>query len=198
MPASTKGPGYVARQHLSLSAYSGLRPVHSRWLPRRRNPITRRRRLAAWQNGFRSAATVGNIVRYNEAVSGARVRATTALALAFWVVVVATEWALPVTDVTPAHGHHALSSALPTGHALVTEHPHVSDASTPLAPDTFAEAVLPRTSTTLVALGLIAAVAAVVLLWHQTTLAAVRGPPRPLPTVLSGRVILTRLCIARR
>ena len=198
MSPSMKSAGYVADQQLSRIAYSGLRPVHRRWLPSRRNPITRRRQLAAWRAGFRSAATVANIVRYNEAVSGTRVRAAIALALAFWVVVVATEWALPVTDATPAHGHHALSSALPTEHAVVIDHPHISDASTPLAPDTFAEAVLPRASTALVALGLIAAVAAVGLLWNHTTLAAVRGPPRPLATVLSGRVMLTRLCIARR
>jgi hypothetical protein len=198
MSSSTMGADYVVRQHLSFKDDSGLRPVHRRWLPRRCHPIPRRRQLAAWWAGFRSAATVGNIVRYNGAASGTRVRATIVLALAFWVVIVAAEWALPVTDATPTHGHHALPAAALSEHAVVLDHPHISDASTPLASDTFAEAVLPRASSGLVALGLIAAVAAVVLLWHQTTLAAVRGPPRPLSSVLSGRVMLTRLCIARR
>lgn len=121
-----------------------------------------------------------------------------ALALAFWVLAVAAEWTLPVTDITPEHGPHALSSAAFNEHAVLTEHPHIGDASALLAPDTFAAAVLPRASTALAALGLITAVAAAVLLWRQTTLASVRGPPRPLSTVLSGRVMLTRLCIARR
>ncbi len=81
---------------------------------------------------------------------------------------------------------------------MVIEHPHISDGSVPLLPDTVAEGVLPRTSTILIALGgLIAALAVAASLWSQSTLAVVRGPPRPLATVISGRVRLTRLCIAR-
>lgn len=132
------------------------------------------------------------------AIPGTRTRAVIALALALWIVAVAAEWALPVGDIAPAHGPHALSSALVGEHALVIDHPHIGDAPAPLPPDAFAEVILPRPSTSLVALGLIAALAVVAARWHQPALAAIRGPPRPRSTVLSGRVMLTRLCIARR
>lgn len=132
------------------------------------------------------------------AVPGTRTRAAIALAVALWLVAVAAEWALPVIEVAPAHGPHALSSALIGEHPVVTEHPHIGDVPTPLPPDAIAEAILPRASTSLVALGLIAALAVAAVCWHQPALAAIRGPPRPRSTFLSGRVMLTRLCIARR
>jgi hypothetical protein len=137
-----------------------------------------------------AADTVGNIVSHNDAVSRTPVRAFVALVLAFWVLVVTAEWALPGTEIAPAHSH--------TDSAVVAEHPHMSDGSDPLAPDTFSEAVLPRVHTALIALGLIAALAAMVPLWGQTKLPVIRGPPRPISWSLSGRVMLTRLCIARR
>ncbi|WP_459167236.1 putative copper homeostasis (lipo)protein LpqS [Mycolicibacterium flavescens] len=132
------------------------------------------------------------------AVPATRVRAVIALALAFWVVAVATQWTLPVDDVAPPHGPHAVASASVGEHPVVIDHPHIGDAPTPLPPDAFAEAVLPRASTSLIALGLTAALAVVAVWWRQPALAAIRGPPRAQSTVLSGRVILTRLCIARR
>jgi hypothetical protein len=132
------------------------------------------------------------------AVPGTRTRAAIALALALWIVAVATEWALPVNEVAPAHGPHALPSSLIGEHPVVIDHPHIGDAPTPLPPDAIAEAILPRTSTSLVALGLIAALAVAAVRWHQPALAAIRGPPRPRSTLLSGRVMLTRFCIARR
>lgn len=132
------------------------------------------------------------------AVPGTRTRAAIALALALWIVAAAADWALPVGDVAPAHGPHALSSALVGEHPVVIDHPHIGDAPAPLPSDAFAEAVLPRPSTSLVALGLIAALAVVAVRWHQPALAAIRGPPKPRSNVLSGRVMLTRFCIARR
>lgn len=132
-------------------------------------------------------------------------RSAVALILAFWVVVIGAQWTLPGTDIAPAHGPHALQSAvhpeLP-GHAehthVIAEHPHMQDASVPQVPDTLVEAVMPRANTALLALGVLTVVALLAPLWHQTPLAGIRGPPRAFPRVLTGRVILTRLCIARR
>ncbi|UUO01984.1 hypothetical protein M4D79_27800 [Mycolicibacterium novocastrense] len=137
-------------------------------------------------------------MRYQMAVPASRIRAALALGVALWLVAVAAQWALPVDEVTPAHGPHALSSALIGDHPIVLDHQHIGDASPTVPPDTLAEAVLPRASTSLVLLGLIAALAVVAACWHQPALAAIRGPPKSRPSVLSGRVLLTRLCIARR
>lgn len=146
---------------------------------------------------FRSAATVGNIVRYNVPVPRTRWRAAVAVILAFWVVVVGAEWALPGTE-TPHHGPHASAAGPHGGFAVVADHPHFESGSTPLAPETIAEAALPRATVTLIALALIGAIAAVSPFWRQTSLTAIRGPPRRLVAPDSGRVLLTRLCIARR
>jgi hypothetical protein len=170
--------GYLVRQGLSIR------------LLRRRGAITRWRQVAGPRVTSRSAATVGNIVGFNEAVARMPVRKAVALALAFWVVVIGAEWALPGTDVTEPHAH--------TGPVVAVNHPHIGDGSTPSAPDTFAEAVLPRTFTALAALGLIAGLATAVLHRGQSILAAIRGPPRAQFVNLSGRAVLTRLCIARR
>ncbi|KUI22242.1 hypothetical protein AU193_18100 [Mycobacterium sp. GA-1285] len=121
-----------------------------------------------------------------------------ALALALWVVAVAAGWTLPANDIAPAHGPHALSSALGHEQSVVVEHSHISDAPIPLPPDAIAEGVLPRTSNSLLALALIGTLTAVLVRWRQPELAAIRGPPRQRSAVLSGRVRLTRLCIARR
>lgn len=155
--------------------------------------ITRWRQDPGLPVAQRSAATVGNILRYNDnARPHAPLRAVIAVALTFWVVVVGAEWALLGADVTPAHGPHAVSTS-----PVIVEHPHIDNGPAPLAPDTFAMAVLPRVYTALVALGLVAALAAVVSLLRESTLPSIRGPPRALSEILSGRVLLTRLCIAR-
>lgn len=146
---------------------------------------------------FRSADTVGNIVRYNVPVPRTRWRAVIALILAFWVVVVGAEWAVPGAEASH-HGPHASAAGPNGGFAVVADHPHFESGSTPLAPDTVAEAALPRATVTLIALALIGAIAAVLPFWRQTSLTAIRGPPRRLVAPDSGRVLLTRLCIARR
>lgn len=137
-------------------------------------------------------------MRYQVAVPASRIRAALALGMALWLVAVAAQWALPVNEVTPPHGPHALSSALVGDHPVVVDHQHIGDASPTLPPDALAEAVLPRASTSLVLLGLITALVVIAVCWHQPTLAAIRGPPKSRPSVLFGRVLLTRLCIARR
>ncbi|MFV9632902.1 hypothetical protein [Mycobacterium neumannii] len=136
-------------------------------------------------------------MRYQLAVPASRIRAALALGMALWLVAVTAQWALPVNEVTPAHGPHTLSSALVSDHPVVVDHQHIDDASPTLPPDALAEAVLPRASTSLILLGLIAALAVIAVCWHQPALVAIRGPPKSRPSVLSGRVLLTRLCIAR-
>lgn len=162
-----------------------------------RDAVTTRCRVGGSTDGFRSAATVGDIVRYNVPVPPARWRAVVASILAFWVVVVGAEWALPGVETTH-HGPHASAAGPHGGFAVVADHPHFESGSTPLAPDTVAEAALPRATVTLIALALIGAIAAVLPFWRQASLSAIRGPPRRLAAPASGRVLLTRLCIARR
>ncbi|OBG17477.1 hypothetical protein A5765_06145 [Mycolicibacterium celeriflavum] len=119
------------------------------------------------------------------------------LALAFWFVVVGFDWALPTPDVAPHHGPHALSAAYPDS-AVITPHEHVRDGSAPVDREAFAEAVLPRSNTALVALAILAALAVLLPFWLDGRLTAVRGPPKVPLHHVSGRVLLTRLCIARR
>ncbi|MDN4519688.1 MULTISPECIES: hypothetical protein [Mycolicibacterium] len=78
------------------------------------------------------------------------------------------------------------------------DHPHFQHASAAISPDTFATAVVPRVATVLVALGLAVAVAAAWLYRGHGIWAAVRGPPRGLGPVVSGRQLLARFCISRR
>ncbi len=197
MLANAQCSAAVARLHSSGSMQRASGSTHRRWRRPYRGAVTTMRRVRGRRTDARSAATFGTIVNSNVGFLGTRTRALIALVLASWVVVVAAEWALPIGDQPSAHGPHALSSDLLPDHSVVIEHPHISDGSVPLLPDTVAEGVLPRTSTILIALGLIAALAVAASLWSQSTLAVVRGPPRPLATVISGRVRLTRLCIAR-
>ena len=56
----------------------------------------------------------------------------------------------------------------------------------------------PRATVALMALGLLAAMVAVAVFYRGAPLALIRGPPRGVGEVLTGRVLLTRLCIARR
>lgn len=166
---------------------------------RDREAVTTWRQLTGADVGRRTAATVGNIVRYTGVGHGQRRRAVVALLLAFWVVVIGAEWALPGLEPHPPHAPHPIT-ADSTAHLAPgpVDHSHISSGSTPLAPDTFAEAVLPRGTTGLVALGLVAAAAAAATLWQQAALAAIRGPPRRVAVNTAGRATLTRLCIARR
>ncbi|MCG5432632.1 hypothetical protein LV457_10070 [Mycobacterium sp. MYCO198283] len=133
--------------------------------------------------------------------TGPRQRRQTAVAvfLAFWVIVVGAEWALPGLDPAPQHGAHGLATSPVGALAPVTiEHPHLSSGSAPESPELFAEAVLPRGTVALLALGLIAAAVTVLTLWRHLAPAAVRGPPRRKASASTGRQTLTRLCIARR
>jgi hypothetical protein len=157
------------------------------------------RQLGGWLVADPRAVTVGHIVRYDEARAGTRLRSAAALAVALWVVLIAAQWELPLSDASAAHPHAAgAQSAHSVEWAVITDHAHVQDGSTPAVPQTIAAAVLPRASIGLIALGLIAAVIVLAGSCARGVLATVRGPPRALVTVLSGQQVLTRFCIARR
>ncbi|WP_395308850.1 hypothetical protein V4U86_26645 [Mycobacterium sp. AMU20-3851] len=123
-----------------------------------------------------------------------------AAAIAFWIAIVGAESALVGMQSAPdPHGPHALIAHGADASVLVAvEHPHVSRGGAPLAPDTFAEAVLPRATMTLLVLALVAFLVGVPLLWRHRVTAAPRGPPRARSHTLSGRDVLAQFCIARR
>lgn len=129
---------------------------------------------------------------------GRRWRAAFAALIAFGIVIVGAEWALPGIELAPLHAPHALiATGVGEETSIAVDHPHFSKGGAALSPEAITEAVVPRGIVSLVALGLVTAVAVLTALWRQTTLAATRGPPRT-PIALSGRDLLTRMCIARR
>lgn len=143
---------------------------------------------------------MGNIVSNLDTTSVRRRRAFAVAMIAFWVVIVGAESALVSRQSAPqAHSPHALIAHAADASVLVAiEHPHVSRGETPLSPDTFAEAVLPRRTVSLLIVAILAFLGGVPLLWRNRVVAAPRGPPRIRPHTLSGREVLARLCIARR
>lgn len=143
------------------------------------------------------AATVGNIVRYNDAPTVKRHRACVALVLALWVGVIGAQWAWSATSDATAHGSHATVDGAHGEFAVPLDHPHLEDSSAPALPDTFAEAVLSRAAFPLVAIGLAAAIAGAAMASWPGVWAAVRGPPRSHPRIVPGQQLLIRLCIAR-
>ncbi|MCP9276344.1 putative copper homeostasis (lipo)protein LpqS [Mycolicibacterium arenosum] len=134
---------------------------------------------------------------YIDGSSSQRRRAVVAVFLAFWTIIVAAEWALPGTEAAPAHGPHPLASAVGAPVAVQLDHPHISQGGSAPSPESFAEAVLPRGTITLIALAMVSALAVLPALWRYAPLAPIRGPPRS-PVAQTGRHVLVRLCIARR
>ena len=87
------------------------------------------------------------------------------------------------------------------GHTLpsvTAEHPHARDGSILPAPELFATAGLPRSATTLLALGLVVALCVATVCWCASRTLTSRGPPRQAAVTHTGRAVLTRLCISRR
>ncbi|MDO0974367.1 hypothetical protein [Mycolicibacterium frederiksbergense] len=143
---------------------------------------------------------MGNTVSYRDATSARRRRAVVAAMVAFWVVIVGAESALVGRQSAPdTHGPHALIAHAADASVLVAiEHPHVSRGDTPLSPDTFAEAVLPRGTVSLLVVALLAFLVGVPLLWRHRVVSAPRAPPRASSHTLSGRDVLAQFCIERR
>jgi hypothetical protein len=163
-----------------------------------RGAITTWRRIGGSPNQARSAATVGCIVRYNDAPFGARRHAVIALLVVLVVLAAGTGWKL--TDHSPPahHGPHALSSHSLNDSAAVVEHPHVQDGSVAVTPVAFAEAALPRSVTLLAAIGLVAVIGVAFLRLATGASSVIRGPPRWGSCLVAGQQLLLRLCIARR
>lgn len=142
---------------------------------------------------------------YRESVPSAPARAAIALTLALLLLATGAHWDHSADDTAPAHGPHALNSVWAAEVGVVTdhqhpvvEHPHVQDASNQVAHESFSATVLRRAVTGLVALGLFLVALTMAPLWRQLSQSGARGPPRLTASILSGRVLLTRLCIARR
>jgi len=107
---------------------------------------------------------------------------------------------LGAKPVATAHAHAAPMLVAP-GHTLPSvtpEHPHARDGSILPAPELFATAGLPRSATTLLALGLAVALCVATVCWCARRTVTSRGPPRRAATITTGRAVLTRLCISRR
>lgn len=120
--------------------------------------------------------------------------------IALWIAIIGAASASAGSEVDRvAHGPHALvAHAVDASVLVAVEHPHVSRGEVPLSPDTFADAVLPRGTVSLLVLALVMALSGIPLLWRRRVGAAPRGPPRAASHTLSGRDVLARLCIARR
>lgn len=107
---------------------------------------------------------------------------------------------LGAKPVATAHAHAAPMLVAP-GHTLpsvTAEHPHARDGSILPAPELFATAGLPRSTTTLLALGLVVALCVATVCWCASRTLTSRGPPRQVAVLHTGRAVLTRLCISRR
>jgi len=125
------------------------------------------------------------------------VQSAVALAVASWVLVIAADLGVTWSDAPTTHGPHPVASAPGAEFAAILEHPHMQDDSAQAMPDILAGAVVPRAATVLLALGLLAAVAVLASSFGRSAMAAMRDPPCTPLSVLSGRQLLTRFCIAR-
>ena len=146
-----------------------------------------------------SAATVGNIVSYIDATSRQRRRALLGALLAFWIVIVGAEWALPGTEPPTVHAPHTLTaSARGAPVSAEFDHPHASTGDGACYLDLLMDVIAPRGAFMLIALALAAAVTVAPMLWRGAGVSPIRGPPRIPVWHQSGRDMLVRLCIARR
>lgn len=96
------------------------------------------------------------------------------------------------------HPPHALLSSLGGEVWVNPDHSHLLNGSVTHCHNDFATAVLPRSSTTLIQLGVATVVVAVIAMLASLVAPAGRGPPSALSWPSGGQTILTRLCVARR
>lgn len=120
----------------------------------------------------------GNTVSYLDATSVRRRRAVVAAMIVVWVVIVGADSTLVGRQSAPdMHGPHALIAHTADAPVLVAiEHPHVSRSDTPLTPDTFAEAVLPRGAVSLLVVAFMAFLVGGSLLWRHRGGIGLAGP----------------------
>lgn len=140
-----------------------------------------------------------SIVRINDARTTPWWRPAIALAAVVWALVVAAEIAAPSVGASSPHLPHTLATSSGAEFAVVNDHLHFEDGSSPLAPPAFSTAIVPRgAAAALVALGVCAAAAVLSSFLTRPTVVPVRGPPRRSVLGLTGRDLATRLCVDRR
>lgn len=137
-------------------------------------------------------------MRPTDARTTSRLHAAVALFAAVWMLTITADSALPLSQTATPHHPHAVAMSDDGDLALLADHPHIGNGSSPAPRDIFTAVLPPRTGTALIALGLIAALAAAGALFARIVLPATRGPPRLHSALLTGQQLTTRLCIARR
>lgn len=121
-----------------------------------------------------------------------RLRSVVLLAVVAWAAVLVVNCGLVGSD-----GHHTHGSDASSAVELVAiSHAFLDDCGSALSP--LATAVSPAAAPALMVLGLIAASVMVAAMFAEYLRPGVRGPPRSLAGFLTGRAVVTRLCIARR
>ncbi|KAA1245098.1 hypothetical protein F0Q45_24450 [Mycobacterium simiae] len=142
-------------------------------------------------------------MRFVGAAGTSRLRYVVAVAsvawMALWVVVIGAHNELFHSESPVPHPAHALATSLGAEFAINVDHPHVSKHSSSAHPEQFMTAVLPRSASTVLAVGVVTVMAAAGAGWliHHVVPAG-RGPPVGPAAVLAGRDILVRFCLSCR
>ena len=131
------------------------------------------------------------------AVPLASARIWTAIGLTFIVALLAAPLASLAAS-PDAHVDHHISATGAPDHLASVDHEHVALAMIPGAPDALADALVPRTRISLLAMGLIFPVALMGGMSLRQRNTGGRDPPRTRILVSSGRYVLARHCISRR
>lgn len=112
------------------------------------------------------------------------------------VLVLGASVALPLCDIAPAHSHRSVSASVDPVLALAN-HDHIQEEST-CSSDMSAAAVLPRI-VPLAGSDFIAMAGIDIAGWLAAMLSPMtRAPPSRVAASLTGRQVLSRLCISRR
>lgn len=125
-------------------------------------------------------------------------RAVIAIAATVWLLIAGTSGDVDRSAHSAPSTAHTVLTSLHGEFAVNSGHAHVDHGSSLTCLELLANAVLPALASTLVALGLLVAMATVAGLFADRVLQPGRSPPRALATVITGRDLLTRLCVARR
>lgn len=127
-----------------------------------------------------------------------RLRSAIAIAATVWLLIAGTSGDVDRSAHAAPDPAHTVLTSLSGESAVNADCAHVDHSSSLTCLELLASAVLPPLASTLVALGLLAAVATVAGLFAERALQPGRSPPRALAAVIAGRDLLTRLCVARR
>lgn len=139
----------------------------------------------------------GNVKSTNTCVTP-RLQSVIAIATVVWVLAIAAGCGLLRFESPGSDQARAFLTSLDSEFAVNADQARLDECSSFAYPTAFAATVPPRSATTLVALGAIVAVAAIVGSLNHLLVPARRGPPRALTTVFTSQDLLTRFCIARR